>query len=760
MDSPSNQQSAPAAAPPIRTRTGPARVRVVEARIAAVLAAHRSGSLQELLRENDRVMRRYSRRVLLPVLATAGDALSSEGRWAEATALWLRWAVTQLRPDRRPDFEGIDRAAWLDRTSWRPMLATAGHYGFASVPDFRDRYRRRTDESVSDNLCGLWAIGPSTFYRYLDKGKQQIALLLLRIRKGGYSSLGLRCFVHNAVANQQAFVDATERQAWHAARAQASVGQDDPVSGLWHFLHAHDPSSFVITLHRHRAALARQPDVSSMIDMLAREQQTPRHRFDLLLAQAALARHRGDDEDELYRYNTALRIASDSKDNVMLGEVYGVLGKFHELRNADRAFAYYEDSAHFLGLTGSAEDELLPPQVADVYVETLARLAWLYVSRNDSKARAVLEQVQSINERRALSDELVATLEQTWGEYWRRAGDLRRALECKHRALNLFERLGDQRSVIVTFINLSLIYGEARDFSHAVEYGQRVLDEAARISLAPEMLVSVHGNLGVAFFWQNQFDEAISEYKLALEVCQNTGLDTPLSTLHYNLAEAFYKRFQLSRDPEDEHSGDMHAAISMRASPSAKDQSHIEATRKLKSQILGSSGDGNSYDRLLPEEFAAHFEEMLEVQRHRHALALPSAADAHVRARLAIARAYLNISAKEREAALALIRKHNLGDQFAQEFEDLRNTFTRELTREQQVAAQWQTSAAEILQEERRIAVLEYLFHDGSIQKSVYARLCGVGLATASKHLTMLANRGLLVQSGRGPSTRYALPRI
>jgi tetratricopeptide (TPR) repeat protein len=511
-------------------------------------------------------------------------------------------------------------------------------------------------------------------------------------------------------------------------------------------------------LHRHRAEVARKPETHELIERLSREPLLDRQRFDLLLAQAGLARQLGDEGSEQQLYAAALRMATDSGDKLMLGEIYGALGKFHEFRDADRAFACYEDSARFLHLAGVNDDGACTPQAAESYAHTLVRLAWLCVSRNDAKARPVLEQAQAMFESRTLSAELAAMLEQTWGEYWRRAGDLRRALECKHRALNLFERIGDHRSVLVTCLNLSLIYGEARDFDRAITYASRVLAGTTKGALEPEVLVAVHGNLGVTYFWQGNYDEAIREYQRALSICESTGLNTPISTTHYNLAEAFYKRFQLTRDPEDERRGDMHAAISMRASPSAKDQSHIEATRKLKSDILGASSESPSYDRLLPEEFAAHFEQMLQVQQHRSALALPSAPAAYARARLAIARAYLTIATKEREAALALIQKHDLGDQFAAEFQELRSTFNRELTREEHAASAWKQVSADMLTDERRAAVLSELFRNGSINKSTYAQVCDLGLATASKHLGALAERGLLVQTGKGPSTRYTLP--
>jgi tetratricopeptide (TPR) repeat protein len=292
-------------------------------------------------------------------------------------------------------------------------------------------------------------------------------------------------------------------------------------------------------LHRHRAEVARKPETHELIDKLSRLPLLARQRFDLLLAQAGLARQRGDEDSEQQLYGAALRLATDSDDKLMLGEVYGALGKFYESRDADRAFACYEDSARFLHLAGVSDDSGCAPQVAQSYAQTLVRLAWLCVSRNDPKARPVLEQAHAILERRALSDELAAMLEQTWGEYWRRAGDLRRALECKHRALNLFERIGDQRSVLVTYLNLSLIYGEARDFDRALSYGQRVLASASKISLEPETLANVHGNLGVTYFWQGNYTEAIEEYQQSLEISERIGLNTQTSTTHYNLAEAF-----------------------------------------------------------------------------------------------------------------------------------------------------------------------------------------------------------------------------
>jgi Fic family protein len=136
---------------------------------------------------------------------------------------------------------------------------------------------------------------------------------------------------------------------------------------------------------------------------------------------------------------------------------------------------------------------------------------------------------------------------------------------------------------------------------------------------------------------------------------------------------------------------------------------------------------------------------------------VPVEPQAHVRAHLAVARAYLAIAVKEREAALALIHKHGLREAFDADFDQLRTTFERELTREERLAAAWKQAAGDLLGDARRGVVLAELLRAGAISKSGYAQASGLGLATSSKHLGELAARGLLVQTGKGPSTRYRL---
>ena len=172
--------------------------------------------------------------------------------------------------------------------------------------------------------------------------------------------------------------------------------------------------------------------------------------------------------------------------------------------------------------------------------------------------------------------------------------------------------------------------------------------------------------------------------------------------------------------------------------------------------MLGTAAQ-RSADRLAPPEAVLHPAELAEVQAQRELLAVPSAPELQVRAQLRIAQAYLAVAVKEREAALALAERHGLGGRFDEELQALRGTFERELNAEQRLARDWAAEAADLLQPVRCQAVLAHLHQAGWLNKSGYAELCGLSPATASKHLATLAQRGLLLQTGKGPSTRYQL---
>jgi tetratricopeptide (TPR) repeat protein len=727
--------------------------RTVEVLLNAGLAALRRETPIALTARHARLSACLRRQWLDAVLASFGDAVPSSERISEAAKLVLRWGIEQLRPDGRSGLENIDDHAWLHSTSWRPLLALCSHHGLLAVPAFPARYRRRPDESAIENLCGLWAVGQSTVYRYLEKGRRQLCEMFLH-QPDGPRLLLLRSAAEQWVLSRYA-VD-SDRSGWHRRQARTLQLDGQVDAALWHLLQAGDMGAVLDALKLHGSEAAGSVEVDALLDVME-AQATPRHLVEIALRRAALAHFRRELEDEGETLQRSLRLAEGTGSALLVGVAQGALARFFEERDRDRATACYEDAIVHLRRAieeGEAADRL---RAVNEYAQCVVHLAWLHLRRNNPKAKTLLEQVPHMGTATPLDDETIGSLEQTWGEYWRCVGNPRRALEHKHKALAIFERIGDSRSVLSTYNNLSLIYSDAKDYPLAIEYGQRVVAAATDMAVEPELLSSVHCNLGVAYFSLGKLDETIAHYEASRAIAAQAGLHALLVVTQYNLAEAHYERFKLRGDAVDETQGDEYAAAAARLSTEANAHAQAEAARALKREVLGT---GEGPDRLLPAEHAAHFAEMAEIERLRMTLAMPQEAAQQVRIHLAIARAYLAIATKERETALSLAQRHGVTEDFSAEMDALRNTFSRELTREQRLAHDWGVRSDDLLGSERRQSVLAYFVHHGSINKSSYAEVAAVSLATASKHLGLLAERGLLVQTGKGPSTRYLLADV
>lgn len=727
--------------------------RAVDTLLLAGLQAHRQGQRLALsAARHPRLQAHLAQPWLSTVLGCVGDALSDPGRQAQAQDWLLAWGLSQLRPDRGSDLDGILPPWWLHSTAWRPLLAVAAFHGFLPVPAFPSHYRRRPDESVIDNLAGLWSVGPSTLYRYIDKGRRLLADVFLVAEPSGMALLGLRDAVHRQLCALQGQVPDAD---WHRRQARVAQSEERITDALWHLLRADDLDASLQLLHRHALQAAAHDEIDVIVARWESSRPEPALRFEFALAMAAVWRHRRDLHKESELLQRALRLAGELNQPLLFGRVYAAHGRLYELRDTDRSFACYDDSLAYLQQAISAVDEVARQAARTEYARVLIHLAWLHLRRNDPKAEPLLQQVGQLARDQPLPEEVIGELEQVWGEYWRCNSDLPKALEHKQRALNLFERLGDRRSTLLTYNNLSLIYGEIRQFERALHYGQRVLAEAQKAPVELEILAGAHGNLGVAHFYQGQLDEAIDAYGQSLALAERAGLTRHMATAHFNLAEACYRRFALRRDPADVRDGDRHAAEAARLGEAANQTALVLASRELKEQLLPES---TALDRLVSGEVVAHGDEIAEIQRLRQSLALPQAMAIQVRTRLAIARSYLAIATREREAALSLAAAHGLSGQLDDALAELRSTFERSLSQEELRDDLWRQRAADLLDEGRRRRVLAHLHEQGAVNKSAYAGLAGLGLATASKHLGQLAERGLLVQTGKGPATRYLLP--
>lgn len=729
------------------------RQTLAEDLIDTALGALRLGTLGPLVLQRPRAAR-WLMRHLRPLLrGTVGDALGPQGDLVMEASWLLRWAVTQLRPDQQPQLEGLSQADWLHRPAWRPMLAVMCHARIAAVPDFPQHYRRRPDESPADNLCGLWGVDPSTFYRYVERGHRAMARLTME-HPSVPRRFGLRQYLLAQMAPVCRWSRDAERLAWHGAQAVSLARSGDVASALWHAWQAGDAAQAVQLLVQHAAVLAGDPEADALVERVMSLAPSRRQQFDLWLARATLARTRQAPEHEEAACQQALQLAQAEQSDLWRGIAQCALGRCFEARDAERAFAYYDESLQLLVRAAAAADD---QAVQAARLNTLARVAYMRVRRNDPAAREVLEEGSELLAALGSPDEQAGLLEQAWAGYWRAVGNHDRALQCRLRALNIFERIGDRRSVLSACGNLMLVYAEMRDVARVEAFGQRIFEAARHHPVEPGIVISAHGNLGAAYGHAGQYEVAIGHYQHALDHAIAARHDQFANVARCNLANAYYNRFLATGDTEFERLGDGEIDRVLRAPLTTVTPTLIEEARGLKAHVLGRQPE-RSIDQLLDDESAAHLPEMSEVKRQRIALAV--AADnpaAQVEARLGITRAYLTIAAKEREAARALIHRHALQDRFGGAFESLRHAFERELTREDLLATAWKQAAGDLLDDARRAAVVAHLLREGTINKSGYVELASVAPATASKHLVTLAERGLVVQLGKGPSTRYEL---
>jgi DNA-binding transcriptional ArsR family regulator len=721
--------------------------------VDAAIVALRQGTLAALVGQHPRAthwMLRHARRL---VTGVAGEWLPPGSAGLVLQVRWmLVWAVAELRPDQGLGLDDIPRAAWAGQAAWRPVLALACHAGLLAVAEMPERYRRRPGESAADNLCGLWGVGPSTFYRCLDRAQAALARLSQQPLPVPMR-LSLRAGLLAELQRAGHWPDEAARRTWHAARRQAAEQAGDMACALWHALQAGDAEAAVRCAGLRPAALATELESEALLERLAAGELPPRARFDLWLARALIARTRQAPERELAACQAALRLAETQGGELMRGEAYFALGRCHEARDGERARACYADSLQHLA---SAEAEAPAARVQAARLQTLARLALTQVRRNEPAARTTLDEADTLLKALGGADDLEALLAQAWGAYWRIGGEPERARSAWLHALNVFERLGDQRSVLATYRNLMLLHAEARDLVQLEICAQRIFAEAERSTLEPAILIGAHGNLGYGYSLAERYDRAIHHFRQSLALAVATRSDVEANRARCYLADACYYQFLKTGDAALESEADELVVQVLRAPESAITPTLLETARGLKAYVLGQLPQ-QSVDRVLEDEARAHLEAMAAIRRHREALAGGAAGRDKALAQLGIARAYLDIADRERQAAFALADELGLTAELKPQLQALKSYLGVKLSGPGALAERWRTEASDLLDEPRRLAVAERLLSDGELSKASYGEAATVSPATASKHLAMLTERGLLVQSGKGPSTRYRL---
>jgi signal transduction histidine kinase/tetratricopeptide (TPR) repeat protein len=101
-------------------------------------------------------------------------------------------------------------------------------------------------------------------------------------------------------------------------------------------------------------------------------------------------------------------------------------------------------------------------------------------------------------------------------------GDVARALKNYQRAHAIFVRLRIARSQALALQGLGMIYDEAHDYAHEINYYQ----EALKVYSEPALALTATNNLGFAMQQMGRYDEAIDHYRRALKLAE--ALNSPM----------------------------------------------------------------------------------------------------------------------------------------------------------------------------------------------------------------------------------------
>lgn len=723
--------------------------------LEVVLAAYRDSSLVHFSREQ-------LERVLGPTWHSGIEILG------EPTAVFsgammvsslLTWGVARLRPDMARFDAPIADRDWLHATSWRPSLALMCQYGFRQIPEFRDRYYRRPNEAIADTLCGLWNIGMSMYYRYLEKARRQLAQVFENVTENADALQQLREHLCHDAQSASDVTTAPARIAWHVAHARNAEAGTNVSAALWHLCKTSDVRSIASCVERHVNELAATREVDDQLARLrSSEPLSTREQLTLLFIDAAIARVRQLVDQEKRSYERAIRLAAQHDDALALANAYFYMGRFFELRETTRAIACYQDSITQCRrvIDASTTPDDAHDDAMRLSVKVLLRQAWIFVEQKHTSTLSLLKALEALRTNTALDESTQAQIEQVWAEYYRRADLPQLAVEHTYRALNLYERIDDREGGIKTALNLGLELMHMRDYPQACKHFARILETADQSPIDAVVLSTAMLDYGACLFFMGNLEEACARYLAALAVGERNGLVQCVTDAHYNLAEVYFTRYKKSGDQADLANGDLHLEHAIATQPHEGSADARAELARLKDAVLRGTKSYSEY-KLLTGEDALHFEALSEVRLLRQQTLPTEQPATRVSAHLEIAAKYLSISVKEREAASALSERYGLQHLVTREFSNLKQTFNRSRTREDGIAERWR-ELADFMNAHQCSAVLEKLFHENSINKSTYATMCGVGLSTASKHLAKLVEFGLLEQHGKGPATHYSFP--
>jgi tetratricopeptide (TPR) repeat protein len=700
-----------------------------------------------------RLRRRLEQQWLGPIWGTWGDQVSQTERWPEAVRVLLQWTCGLVRPDHQLalGIGQIPDTAWVEQTAWRPLLAVAATSNLLPVPDMPRHYRRTTGENALETLSGLWAVGTSTTYRYVDKGRRQMVDALAIAQIDADRRWALREVAFTARLSELPV-------GWHSEISQSLAQHGHAMDAAWHLCRARQWTSLAELLRRRALELASSPEHNALSQTLRRADVELTSRVELALGESVMWRCLGDTDAEGDCLRLALRTAESVNNDIRalhIAEALYGMGYFYNARDPEQAHTHLEAACQQILVASHHVSHIGQARLQSVYVSALAAQAFIQLRRNNPQALSLLKSALSAaNECEQLTVDAQCILLKAQAEAARCNDQLSEALRFRQQALVLYERAGDLREVLDSKVNLGQLLTQLGKAKEGREICEQVLKMAQSLSVRPEALLSAYVGLALADMTLGDLDSAVLQLNHVVRISQQFGLARHQLSGLMNLAEVHFLRMKQHGGIDDERLGDQYAKQARELAARLGLTQQEAKAQSLKQATLNPQ---TAVHHLLPIETSAHPGEFAKIEALRAELALPRPPAQRARTHIALSQLYLRIAAKERDAARGLMQTHGLSD-LESELEALQQTWAHDGNLASRLSQRWREQVGDWLTDAQRKAVLARLLEEGSLSKSSYGEAAEVSPATASKHLGLLADKGLLEQQGRGPATRYVLP--
>jgi tetratricopeptide (TPR) repeat protein len=612
------------------------------------------------------------------------------------------------------------------------------------------RLGKRVEQHVIgvEQIANMLNIDTSTLYRIVRQTRARLAQNLHSRMASGvdwYAGFVRALFQVCAPRQKQ------PGTVWHQRQAALREVETNGLAMAWHLAYAGDWDDLVVRLHRRAYEIAIEshtsiaPTAQAQLEWFAAQAPSLEHASRLFRVLASVHDAYNDAAARLASLETALRLAIQSKGPHCIANAYLDLARYYSGRNADKAEGLFRICIEMFEQVDAEHD------CAEDYCYGLIQYALFQTLKYNSTAIGLMRRAERLPT--PLLSQARANLWLEWGTIEWRVGNYAGAIQRYSDAAAIYEGLNDQVNLRTAQFNMGLCHLSMGHYENALRSINLAVDGVTKSAASNATIANWLVTRADCLRQLDEFEPALAELLRALTLLNAVDDPRTVAQIFDLIARIHLRCFNLTGRIEHQLECS-NAAVSLYALADRHPYIHILAS-KLREDLAAPDLNDHNQSRFIMTnpEHAANFTEITEIDRLREQTIAADTPDQRLNARLGISRIYLELSIKERQAALDYAEQHNLVASTTEAVLAMADRHERTLDSRDRLIARWQEHSG--LDVSTIQAVLAHFERDGQLTKKAYIALTSVSAATASRVLARLAAAGLIVQQGAGAQSHY-----